>query len=158
MNNFVTILKSLFFNPKEYSFLHQFPILEGLTNHELYMFSQIVHVRHFKEGDIIYQEQFPLAVIYLIQSGSISIENKPEDQSNNITLHKHQFYGIVDMYNEKRRQGKAIAKTDSVLLAISNVDFQSFLKMNPRAGVKLMSNVCKSLSNYIFQDKSTLGD
>jgi CRP-like cAMP-binding protein len=156
-NKLLTVIKSFLFNPEEYVMLSQFPILEGLTKHELYLFSQIVHERHFKEGEIIYQEKFPLAVIYLILSGSIEIKNKPDDPAGNVILRKHQFYGIVDMYNEKRRKGSATAKTDSTLLAVSNVDFQSFIVVNGKTGVKLMTNICKSLSHYIFQDKQTSG-
>jgi CRP-like cAMP-binding protein len=152
------VLKSLFFNPKDFDVLRKFPIFHDYTNHELYLFSQIVHERHFKEGEIIYQEQFPLAVIYLIKSGFIDIINNPEDPSDHVVLHKHQFYGIVDMYNEKRRKGLARAKTDSVLLAVSNIDFQSFIKANPKAGVKLMTNICRSLSHFIFQDHIPTGE
>jgi CRP-like cAMP-binding protein len=148
--SFASYLKNFLFSHKELDYLRKFPILEGMTSHELYLFNQITHERIFKEGEIVYQEQFPLAVVYLILSGIIEIVNNPDDPDDNILLHKHQFYGIIDMYNEKRRKGIAIAKTDSKLIAISNIDFQTFLRSNPRAGVKLMSNICKSLSKYVF--------
>jgi CRP-like cAMP-binding protein len=150
LKSIVIYLKNVLFSHKELDYLRKFPILNSMTNHELFLFNQITHKRSFKEGEIIYQEQFPLAVVYLILSGIIEIVNNPDDPDDNILLHKHQFYGIIDMYNEKRRKGIAIAKTDSILIAISYIDFQAFINDNPRAGVKLMSNICKSLSKYVF--------
>lgn len=144
-------VKSNFFNHSKYDYLRKFSMLIGLTDYELHLFSQIVHERKFKSGEVIYQEQFPLAVIYLIFSGSIEVKNDSVNNPEAVTLHKHQFYGIIDMYNEKRRMGQAIAKTDAILLAVSNVDFKAFINANPRTGVKIMNNICKSLSNHYYQ-------
>lgn len=155
IKNIAAYLKDVLLNHKELGYLRKFPILSDLTSHELYLFSQIIHERSFNEGETVYQEQYPLAVVYLILSGIIEIINDPDDHIDNILLHKHQFYGIIDMYNEKRRKGIAVAKTDSKLLAISNIDFQTFIVSNPRAGVKLMSNICKSLSKYVFLSQTT---
>jgi signal-transduction protein with cAMP-binding, CBS, and nucleotidyltransferase domain len=142
---------SLIINRSNLDYLRKFPILNGFSTHELFLFSQIIQERHFKEGEIIYQEQFPLAVVYLISKGAIELTENYQSSSVPTVLHKHQFLGVVDMYNENRRQGEAIAIKDSTLLAVSHLDFSSFIKTNPSTGVKLLNNICQALSHYIFQ-------
>jgi len=144
-------LISLISKRKELDYLRKFSILSGFTNHELYLFSQILQERCFKEGEVIYQEQFPMTVIYLILKGTIELTDNYQNSNKPITLHKYQFLGIADMYNENRRQGEAIAAKDSTLLAFSHLDYYSFIKMNPRTGVKLLDNICRTLSHYILQ-------
>lgn len=134
-------LKSFFVKVPAYNYLSQFSILQGFTKHELFLFYQIVQERHFKEGEYVYREQFPLAVIYLIGEGSIEIK----ENEDVITLGKNQIIGIINMYNEHRRKGEAKAVTDSTLYAISHLDLQSFINKNPRTGVKLLNNICRTL-------------
>ena len=144
-------LLSLITNRKDLDYLRKFPILNGFTSHELFLFSQIVQERRFKEGEIIYQEQFPLAVIYLIASGAIELTDDYQRMNSPYILRKHQFLGVIDMYNENRRKGEAIAIKPTILLAVSHLDYESFIRFNPKAGVKLLNNICKALSHYIVQ-------
>jgi CRP-like cAMP-binding protein len=135
-------------------YLLKFPLLKDFTRHELFLFFQNIQERNFKEGEIIYQEQFPLAVIYLIASGIIEIKENQANQEKSLILHKHQFFGIIDMFTENKRKGEAKALKDSVLLAVSHPDFQSFIKDNPRTGIKLLKNICQSLSHTITNELS----
>jgi signal-transduction protein with cAMP-binding, CBS, and nucleotidyltransferase domain len=135
-----------------YDYLSKFPILSGFSKHELFLFAQIVQERVFKEGEEIYQDQSPLAVLYLIKSGTVQIREEKEGQNRLLLRHRHQFIGIVDMYNDSKRHGDATALKDTVLLAVSHLDFQAFLKNNTSTGVKLLNNICKALSHYIISD------
>jgi len=149
-------LVSLIVNSHDLDYLRKFPVLKGFSNHELYLFAQIVQERHFKEGELVYQEQFPLAVIYLISKGAVELTTDYHSSTGPVVLYKHQFLGIVDMYNENRRLSEAIAIKDTTLLAVSHLDFASFVKTNPAAGVKLLGNICQALSHYIFQQNKPI--
>lgn len=144
-------LISVINKPKDLDYLRKFSIFKGFSNYELFLFSQILQERHFKEGEIIYQEQFPLTVIYLILSGVVELSDNYQNNGKPIVLHKNQFLGIADMYNENRRQGEAIAVKDTTLLAFSHLDYFAFIKANPSTGIKLLNNICGSLSLYILK-------
>lgn len=135
----------------KYDYLRKFPILNDFTNHELFLFNQIVQERRFKEGELIYQEEFPLAVIYLISEGAIELKDNTDDQEPAVILDKNQFLGIVDMYTEIRRKGDAIALKNTKLLAISHLDFDAFVRLNPHTGAKLLKNACRILSRRIIE-------
>jgi signal-transduction protein with cAMP-binding, CBS, and nucleotidyltransferase domain len=145
-------IKSLLNKRKELEYLTHFPILDGFTRHELFLFSQIVQDRQFKQGEFVYREQYPLAVIFLIGKGSVEVR---EDNAKPLILKKNQFIGIVDMYNENRRKGEARTLRDSTLYAISHLDFQAFIKINPRTGVKLLNNICLALCRDLQIDDET---
>ena len=148
-------LISLISKRKELDYLRKFPILSGFTNHELFLFSQMLQERHFKDGEVIYQEQLPLTVIYLILKGAVELTDNYQSIKP-IILHKYQFLGIADMYNENKRQGEAIALKDTVLLAFSHLDYFSFIKTNHRTGVKLLNNICQALSHYILAPSKSM--
>lgn len=143
-------LLSLVASDAEIENLRKFAILKDFTNYELVLFQNIVHERHFKEGEYLYQGQYPLAVIYLIKKGAIEVKDNYHCEDKPVILSKHQFLGIVDMYNQNRRQGEAKAIKDSTVLAISYIDFDNFITQNSRTGVKLLNNVCKALSHFIY--------
>lgn len=144
-------LKALWGSHPELDYLRKFSLLKDFKGRELYLFSQLLHKRQYKAEEFLYREDYPLAVIYLILRGEIEVHENQATNVNNVVLHKHQFLGIVDMYNESRRNGSAKALKDSEVLALSRQDFRDFIKDNPQTGVKLMDNVATILSRYIFQ-------
>lgn len=144
-------LKALLGSHKELDYLRKFSLLKDFTGRELYLFSQLLHHRNYKEGEFLYKEDYPLAVIYLILKGEIEVHDNQASNISNVLLHHHQFLGIVDMYNENRRNGSAKAMRDSEVLALSRQDFHDFIKKNPHTGVKMMDNIASILSRYIAQ-------
>jgi len=139
-------------------YLRKFPILNDFTDHELFLFSQIVQERSFKEGELVYQEEFPLAVIYLVLKGAIELKDSSHEQVNSIILNTHQFLGIIDLYTENKRKGEARAIKDSIILAVSHLDFMTFIRTNPKTGVKLMNNICRALSHTIYEMQNSVAE
>jgi signal-transduction protein with cAMP-binding, CBS, and nucleotidyltransferase domain len=130
-----------------FAYLRNFPILKDFNTFELYLFSQIINERNYKENEFVYLHESPLEVLYLILSGSIEITDYFKDTGKAILLDEYQFLGIIELFNDNKRKGDAKAKSDSVLLAISHLDFKTFIKNNPRTGTKLLNNICLALSN-----------
>ena len=157
-NKIKLFFSSLMYNNNKLDYLRQFPILHNFSKFELFLFSHLIQIRHFKKDEIIFQEQFPLAVIYLVQSGAIEIYSHYDINEEPVVLTKNQFIGVIDLYDENRRKEEAKAIKDTVLLAISHIDFQKFIKANPRTGVKLLSNICGALSHFIFQKHKPVTD
>jgi CRP/FNR family cyclic AMP-dependent transcriptional regulator len=152
----LTWLKRLIGSHSELAYLRKFTLLKDFSDRELYLFSQLLHRREYKAGEFLYREDYPLAVIYLILKGEIDVQDNQASNISNVVLHKHQFLGIVDMYNDSRRNGSAKAMTDSEVLALSRQDFRDFIKSNPHSGVKLMDNIANILSRYIAQTSQTI--
>ncbi len=132
-------------------YLRNFPLLCDFSFLELFLFEQIINIRHYKKGEFIYQEEFPLAVIYLILDGAIEVKEGSDQNIKTIVLEKYQPLGIIDLYTENRRKGVAYALKDSTLLAVSHLDFNAFIRSNPKTGIKLLNNICRILSCYYVE-------
>ncbi len=129
--------------------LRKYKLFKGLNVFELGLLSQIIHKREYAEGEYLFEEKYPLELVFLIESGVVEVRGKLQPGGPKI-LQNYQDIGFIDMYGDEIRSSSARALKDSVVLAISKRDFQSFLKDNPRIGVKLLQNICISLSEFIF--------
>ena len=157
MHKLGTWLLSIFNKRTDISYLQKFPVLKCLKYHELHLFSQLLHERHYSEGEFIYKEDYPLAIIFLVLKGQVEVHESLNPDQTPLLLSRYHFLGIVDMYNQNKRKGTARAIKDSTLLAISRQDFEDFLFANPKTGVKILNNVCHSLSHYIYELKEPSG-
>jgi CRP-like cAMP-binding protein len=150
MDKILKWLKTLFNKQDKYISLRRYPIFKELTSFELYLLNNFMHARSYKVGEILFDKDYPLEVIFFIEKGEIEIEGHTHPRGKNI-LKKNQFLGLMDMFHENIRTSKATALTEVQALAISKSDLLDLVNKNPRMGVKILSGVCKSFSNYIFQ-------
>ncbi len=150
MNQMLKWLKTIFIKQDKYKSLRHYPIFKELSSFELYLLNNYFHSRSFKTGEVLFDKNYPLEVIYFIEKGEIEIEG-PSHPSGKSILKKHQFLGMMDMFHENIRSSKATAITEVEALAISRVDLMDVINKNPKTGVKILSGICRSFSNYIFR-------
>lgn len=129
--------------------LRKFSAFKDLNSYELFLFNQIMHRREYQAGEMLFEERYPLELIYFINKGEVEVFGKLQPKGSRI-LKKHQYIGILDMYHEHIRSSSARAVVDSEVLAVSRIDFIRFLKTNPKTGVKILTNICTSFSKFIF--------
>jgi len=150
VKDYINWLKTLLNKQDKYSELRKITVFKELSSFELYLLNNFLHHRSYKPGEILFDRDYPLEVVYFILSGEIEVIGPSHPSGHNI-LKRHQFLGMIDMFHEPNRSSKATAVTEVQTLAISRFDLMDLLKKNPRMGVKILSGVCKSFSNYIFQ-------
>lgn len=109
-----------------------------------------MHKRSYKAGETLFGKDYPLEVIFFIEKGEIEVIGEAHPSGRSI-LKKNQFLGIMDMYYENIRNSTATAITDVSALAISRFDLQELMNKNPRTGVKILSGICASFSEYILK-------
>lgn len=150
MEMLIKWLKALLHKQDKYKNLRHYPIFKELNSFELYLLYNFMHARAFKAGEVLFDKNYPLEVIYFIEKGEIEVEGQSHPSGKSI-LKKHQFLGMMDMFHENIRSSKATALTEVQALAISRFDLMDLIHKNPRTGVKILSGVCRSFSNYVFQ-------
>ncbi len=129
--------------------LRKYSIFKDLNSFELHLLKQIIHHRKYTAGEILFEDKYPLELIFLIEKGEVAVFGKLQPNGSR-TLKRGQFIGLIDMYHENSRSSSAKAVKDSEILAISRTDFQQFLETNPRTGIKILSGVCTNFSNFMF--------
>ncbi|HNX03220.1 MAG: cyclic nucleotide-binding domain-containing protein [Candidatus Cloacimonas sp.] len=142
-------LKTIWKKPDKYADLKQFDVLSELSSFELYLLDNFLHKRSFQAGELLYDKDNPLEVIYFILSGEVEVTGITHPQGHNL-VHKLQVLGLIDMFTEDTRSSVAIAKKEVAAYAISRYDLMDLIKQNPHLGLKLLVAFCKTLSNYIL--------
>ncbi len=143
-------LKSLFHKADKNAYLKEISIFRKLDSFELYLLNNFMHHRSFKAGELLFDKDYPLEMIFFIESGEIEVLGKAHPSGRSV-LKKNQWIGIMDMYHENIRSSSARAITPVEANAISRKDFVDLMDNNPHMGVKILSGICESFSDYIFQ-------
>ncbi len=143
-------LKSLFRKTDKNAYLKKISIFSKLDSFELYLLNNFMHHRSFKAGELLFDKDYPLEMIFFIEQGEIEVLGKAHPSGRSV-LKKNQWIGIMDMYHENIRSSSAKALTHVEANAISCKDFVDLMENNPHMGVKILTGVCESFSNYIFQ-------
>jgi len=147
-------LKTIWKKPDKYAELKQFDVLSELSSFELYLLDNFLHKRRFQAGELLYDKDHPLEVIYFILSGEVEVMGPTHPQGHNI-VNKLQVLGLIDMFTEDTRSSSAKAKKEVMAYAISRYDLMDLAKQNRQLGLKLLVAFCKTLSNYILNISAT---
>ena len=146
-------LKNVLHKPSKYAGLRRFSIFKQLSSFELYLLNNFLHHRSFKSGEILFDKDYPLEMIYFIEKGEIALQGKSHPKGYQV-LKKNDSLGIMDMYFDNVRSSTAKALSEVSVLAISRYDLLDLIHHNPHIGVKILSGICQAFSHYIFQISS----
>ena len=146
-------LKTIWKKPDKYADLKKFPVLSELSSFELYLLNNFLHKRNFNSGELLYDKDHPLEVIYFIFSGEVEVTG-PTYPKGRYVVRELQILGLIDMFKEETRSSSATALTEVTAYAVSRYDLSDFFRQNPNLGVKMLTAFCQTLSNYIFNISS----
>jgi CRP-like cAMP-binding protein len=147
-----SIFKKLGKNEIE-KFLSENPLFEGLNSKEIKSLSNLIHLRKYKDGEIIFREGEPGVGLYIVMRGRVRIF-KSVKEGNEITLAEFvppQFFGEIAVIEGGPRTASAVAVGDTDLLGFFKADLMELIETNPRAGAKILLRIseilCKRLRN-----------
>ncbi|PKN80216.1 MAG: hypothetical protein CVU48_02930 [Candidatus Cloacimonetes bacterium HGW-Cloacimonetes-1] len=129
--------------------LRKFSVFKDLNSFELYLLHQIMNERAYVEGEILFENKFPLELIYFIDKGEVEVIGALQPNGSRL-LKKNQFVGLIDMFQENVRSSSARVTQDSVFLAVSQTDLRKFIHDNPRIGIKILIRTCELISKFSF--------
>ncbi len=147
-NRFIQWFKSLLIPRDKYIHLMHYELFKELNAHQRKLVADLLHTREFKAGESVFEKDYPLEVIYFIESGEMELTPLFREEGP-VVLGKHQFVGVLDFFGGKKRLCSARAITDLSLKALSENDLQELLNRDPLLGVKILRACCSFLSNYI---------
>ena len=145
-------LLSFFKNDEDIIKLKKQNILQQLNIFELKNMSKHLIERKFKAGEIIYKENYPHVVLYMIKAGQVQIYlEKPDNDYIFAVLNEHEHFGEIGLFNDSNRITSAKAITDCVLYAISKYDFIRFMSKYPGTGIKILFKLAEGISSDVVK-------
>lgn len=149
IKQYVHVLKSYLAHPDKYAHLKQIGLFQDFNVFEMNLLNNCLHKRSYKAGELLYDKDYPLEMIFLILQGRVEVEASYNPGTKRI-LSCNEFLGLIDMFYESVRSSSARAITPVQALAVSKSDLEDLIRQNPKLGVKFLMNACKFFSEYIM--------
>jgi len=151
---------SLWTNPFKYSckkdisdfdFLKKIPIFFSLSNKQIEKILSIIHIRNYKDSEIIFRIEDPGVGLFIVRNGTVDIFNEyPDFTKKKITsLSSGDFFGEIALLNDSPRSATVISSGNSVLYGLFRPDLLGVIDSDPKLGSKLFFNVAQILAERL---------
>ncbi|MCD6335437.1 MAG: cyclic nucleotide-binding domain-containing protein [Candidatus Latescibacteria bacterium] len=138
--------------------LKSIPIFSGLSGSELKKVEQIVHLRNYRDQEVIFRQNEPGVGMYVIRSGEVDIVydwGKPSARTL-AHLETGDFFGEMALLDETPRSASAVAMEPSELIGFFRPDLLDLIERNPRLGVKIILPLSKLLGERLRRTNEKL--
>jgi len=122
-------------------FLRRTTLFGELQDRDLYRLARFVHVRHFEDGEFVYEEGRPGAALFLVRRGSVDITKRLPDGStlSIATLTPPaSFEELAAIGPDVVRWTSARASGAAELLALGRSDLESLGRQSPSIANKVI--------------------
>lgn len=126
-------------------------IFQDLSRNELKFVKELVHVRHFKNGEPIFNQGEIGVGMYIIGRGTVDILVEDalidSDEPTHVTrLSRGDFLGELSLVEENsRRSATAVSIGETMMIGFFRPDLEEIIERNPSMGAK----ICFRLSQVL---------
>ncbi|MBX7230726.1 MAG: cyclic nucleotide-binding domain-containing protein [Bdellovibrionales bacterium] len=132
-------------------------LFETLSKSELKFVKEMVHVRNYRPGEVVFRQGEIGVGMYLIASGSVDIlvegipAEKLEKQTVFVTrLGAGDFFGELSLVEENgRRTATAVSSIETKLIGFFKPDLLEIVERNPSTGVKIVTRLSEVLGKRL---------
>lgn len=133
-------------------------LFKNLTRRELRFLEDIVHVRKFRSGEVVFRQNENGVGMYIIAKGSIEISvmdefgrARGETREVIVTrLEAGDFFGELSLIEEGgKRSATAYSAEETTLIGFFKSDLQDILDRNPITGVKVVFRLAEVLGRRL---------
>ncbi len=139
-------------------------LFRDLNGRELKLLENIVHIRRYRPGEVIFNFGEVGVGMYIISKGSVDIfieEILPDSEIPRQTfvtrLQEADFFGELALVDEGgKRSASASAHEDTTLIGFFKPDLLEVVERNPRAGVKILMRLGEVLGLRLKETTSKI--
>ncbi len=131
--------------------LARVPIFQGLKRSELAFVRNLIHLRKYQPGEVIFMEGQPGTGMYLILSGEarITLNYQSENPIDLATLKEGDFFGEISLLDESPRSATAVAVGPTELAGFFRSDLMDLVEKSPGLGVKVVLALAEVLGERL---------
>lgn len=132
-------------------------IFETLSKAEIKFVKEMVHVRNYRPGEVVFRQGEIGVGMYIIANGSVDVlvedipADTPEKQTVFVTrLTTADFFGELSLVEENgRRTATAVASVETTLVGFFKPDLMEIVERNPSTGVKIVLRLAEVLGKRL---------
>ncbi len=112
------------------------------------------YAKHYKVGDVIFQQGDNSTEIYFIQRGNIGIYRKTDDSKEKIAaLEEGEVFGEMAYLLNESRTATAVAEAESFLITVNPAIFEELLQVNNTISRNVIQLLCNRLRKTHFTER-----
>jgi len=120
-------------------FLGGVPIFSLLEKRDLVLLENLVHVRHYTPGEIVFEEGDPGSGLYIIRSGSVRIFHRDDGAEEGIALlGPGDFFGETTLTSPAVRSASARTMESTELVGLFRADLLEMAQKHPAAANRIL--------------------
>ncbi len=140
-----------------YTILKENYLFQDLSDKDIRFVSEVIHVRNYRPGELIFSQGEVGVGMYIIVKGSIDITiTEMNDTANKVggiyitRLGPGDFFGEIALVEENsRRSANAVSHNDVQLVGFYKSDLVEILQRNPTAGFQVVSRLAEVLGRRL---------
>ncbi len=138
--------------------LQKSKLFAGLLPEEIEMLAELTQQKKYSEGDLVFEQGDVGDSLYLLVEGSVDVLQKRPDGSEQIitTLISPEFFGEMSLIDKEYRSATIRAKSEAMLLCLSNENLHSFARVYKNGFTLVVINIARVLSTRLRETNQKL--
>ena len=135
----------------EIEFLSTVPIFEKLSKRQLIKVYDIIHVRRFNDGEIIFRQDDPGVGMYIVSEGHINVYTEYSDITRRkiAEIHKGDFFGEISLLNDSPRSATTVAMVKTTLFGLFRPDLLSLIDSDTNLGFRFVYRLAQIVAERL---------
>lgn len=145
------------------SILKENILFQDLTPRELKLVIGTIHIRNYRENEIIFHQGQTGFGMYIIESGTVGISLKNEVRTDNgeettlAILQPGDFFGELALVEEGgKRSASAKAASDTKLIGFFKPNLFDIIQRSPSTGVKIVLRLSEVLGKRLIETNNSV--
>ncbi len=132
-------------------FLSTVPIFDTLSRRQKLKLFPLIHIRTYKEGEIVFRQDDPGVGLYIIRDGQVDVYHEKVNMIRRkiITLNKGDFFGDISLLNESPRSATVVANQNSILFGFFKPDLLVLMDSDPKLGSRLVYRLAQIIAERL---------
>ena len=121
-------------------FLSSVPVFDTLSRHQLRKIHNLIHIREFEEGEIVFRQDDPGVGMYIVREGLVDVYTEYSDMTKRkiASMKSGDFFGEIALLNDSKRSATITAARKSRLFCLFRPDLLSVMDSDPKLGMRLI--------------------
>jgi CRP/FNR family transcriptional regulator, cyclic AMP receptor protein len=153
-------LKALWENPfkvidtgskAELAFLSSIPLFDTLTTRQKGILLKIVHIRTFKDGEIVFRQGDPGVGLYVVREGQFEVYHEHPDLTRRkiATIEQGDFFGEISLLNDSPRSATVVSSQESTLYGLFRPDLLEIMGSDPKMGLAVIYRIAQIIAERL---------
>lgn len=133
-------------------------IFRDLDRRDLRLIRELMHVRSYRPGEVVFFEGQPGSGMYLIMEGEVRIvlNYGGEQEIELVRLREGDFFGEFSLIDEAPRSATVVAAAETRLGGFFRPNLMELIERKPRQGVRIVLNLSEVLTERLRRTNSEL--